>query len=44
MRIMTNVLNAINGCGRIIYPQDSQIRLSVRRAADRGGSYGTDPR
>lgn len=44
MRIMTNVLNAVNGCGRIIYPQDSQIRLSVRRAADRGGSYGSDSR
>ena len=41
-RIMTNVLNATNGCGKVIYPQDSQLRLSLRRAADPGSSYGGD--
>lgn len=43
-RILTNVLNQVNGCGNIIYPQDQQTRFSARRAADRGRSYGGDAR
>ena len=41
-RIITNVLNATNGCGKVMYPQDSQLRLSMRRAADPGSPYGRD--